>query len=159
MKPDCRTDDEAHSLRCEMATEVLRSSGHLRLKVAGWSMFPAVLPGDTLMIDRAASDEVSIGDIVLFGRNRRLFVHRVVGKNDAQFVTRGDAMPAADPAVDQNELLGRVTYILRDGRCIEPSKTRPLAERAAATLLRNSEIAARVVASWHSLRQRSVPTA
>src|SRR5450631_1317539 len=97
--------DETHALKCELAGEVLRSSGKLRLRVTGWSMLPTVWPGDTLLIERVGREEVSEGDIVLFGRDRRLFAHRVVAKVDIsenlQLTTQGDGMPRPDaPLVD-----------------------------------------------------------
>ena len=61
--------DPAHLLKCELAREVLRSSGTLRLRVTGWSMLPTVMPGDTLIVDRAGGG-VSRGDIVLFARDQ-----------------------------------------------------------------------------------------
>ena len=149
--------DDAHALKCELAGEVLRSSGFLRLKVMGWSMLPSVWPGDTLVIEKANSYTVSEGDIVLFGRDRRLFAHRVVTKcsygADSRVVTRGDAMPAADSPVSEDELLGKVFLILRDGRSIEPNKTLGFSERTVAALVQRSEIAARVVVGVHGMHQ------
>ena len=83
---------ELHALKCELAGEVLRSSGRLRLRVTGWSMLPAIFPGDTLVIERANGESLGKGDIVLFHRDRRLFVHRVSGTSgsdqDLQIVTQ-----------------------------------------------------------------------
>ena len=144
-----------HSTKCELAAEVLRSSGRLRLQVTGWSMLPTVWPGDTLIIDRIAPNEVVKGDIVLFGRNRRLFAHRVIERdNRTGFVTHGDSMRTADAPVAEDELLGKVSFVVRDGRCIEPSKVPRLPERAIAALVRRSDTAARVVVSMHGLRRR-----
>jgi signal peptidase I len=150
--------DETHALKCELAGEVLRSSGTLRLRVTGWSMLPTVWPGDTLIIERVSSDAVSAGDIVLFGRDRRLFAHRVVTRGqaqNAQFLTRGDAMPASDPPVSESDLLGRVSFILRNGKCIEPSRSLRFSERAVAGLVQHSTFAARVVVGVHGLRKSS----
>lgn len=147
--------DEAHSVKCELAGEVLRSTGTLRLQVTGWSMLPAVWPGDLLTIQRATSGEVSEGDIVLFCRDRRLFAHRVVRKNseDSAILTRGDALPAPDPVVREHELLGKVSLIVRNGRCIAPTSTLRLSERLVAGLVRGSQIATRVVVGVHGMRQ------
>jgi signal peptidase I len=147
----------AHAVKCELAGEVLRSSGVLRLQVTGWSMLPAVWPGDTLVLECVTSDDVSVGDIVLFGRDRRLFAHRVVKKEtrNSGTLTRGDAMPAPDPVVCKDELLGRVSFILRNGRCIAPSRSLRFSERAIATLVRSSELAARVVVGVHGMHQTS----
>src|SRR5215472_14820968 len=111
---------ESHRLKCELAAEVLRSSGTLRLRVTGWSMLPTVWPGDTLIVDRVNCAQVAEGEIVLFGRDRRLFAHRVVKNQSVAMVTRGDAMPTADSPVHKNEFLGRVHSIVRNGKSIEP---------------------------------------
>ena len=136
---------DAHALKCELASDVLRSSGALRLQVTGWSMLPALWPGDTIQIERAAADDVSTGDIVLFGRDRRLFVHRVIEViSGARLSTRGDAMPTADPVVTSDELLGRVTLVERNGKSFIPRQNVGLAGRIAAGLFSRSAIAARV---------------
>ena len=121
-------------------------------------MLPTVWPGDMLLVDRVLSEQISEGDIVLFGRDRRLFAHRVVAKNavdGGQTITQGDGMPQPDLPVSDSELLGRVSFIIRNGRCIEPSKTLSASERAVAALVRRSESVARVVVGVHSLRNSS----
>src|SRR5215469_3672057 len=96
---------KSHAIKCELAAEVLRSSGTLRLRVMGWSMLPTVWPGDTLLVQRVDPTEVPEGDIVLFGRERRLFAHRVVKNRNSALVTRGDSMRTPDPPVDPSEFL------------------------------------------------------
>jgi signal peptidase I len=159
MRPLASRFDGTHALKCELASEVLRSSGSLRLQVTGWSMLPAVWPGDTLVVERVACDEVSEGDIVLFGRDQRLFAHRVITKPRTpteKVLTRGDAMTAVDSPVSGDELLGKVSFILRNGRCIAPSRSLHFSERAVAALVRSSKNAARVVVRVHNMRQTSV---
>jgi signal peptidase I len=158
MKPLTSSLDNLDALKCELASETLRSSGKLRLRVTGWSMLPTVWPGDTLLLDRVSSEHVSEGDVVLFGRDRRLFAHRVVAKgavDRTQTITQGDGMPQPDLPVSDSELLGKVSFIIRNGRSIEPSKTLRISERAVAALVRRSESAARVVVGVHNLRHSS----
>jgi Peptidase S24-like len=135
----------------------LASSGTLRLRVTGWSMLPTVWPGDTLLIERVNSEVVSEGDIVLFGRDRRLFVHRVVRKitEDSKILTRGDAMPRLDPPVLDRDLMGKVVLIQREGRYIRPKSSLSLSSRAVAAAVRRSETAARVVVPRRIARNRS----
>jgi signal peptidase I len=140
---------ELHALKCELASEVLRSSGRLRLRVTGWSMVPTIFPGDTIVIEHAGSECVNKGDIVLFHRDRRLFVHRVSGKTgsagDLRIITQGDGMRRPDPPVAGSQLLGKVSLVVREGRCLEPAKTMGLPGRAVAALVRRSSSAARVI--------------
>jgi signal peptidase I len=147
---------EANALKCELATEVLRSSGMLHLRVTGSSMLPTIMSGDTLAIQRSSQDAVSVGDIVLFGRDRRLFVHRVVAKSAPQHgtvVTRGDAMPVLDLPVSEADLLGRVTLILRNGNAVKPRRTLRFSECVIAFLARRSTSAVRLVVGIHCLLQ------
>ena len=143
--------DQGHSLKCDLASEVLRTSGHLRLQVNGWSMLPSIWPGDTLQLERTRRGELRAGDIVLFLRDRRLFAHRILTTGPDTVTTRGDAMAQPDPAVGEDPLLGRVAYIVRDGKCIEPSKSLSLSQRVVAGVARSSGLGGRVIVGIHGL--------
>lgn len=151
-----KAGDPADTAKCALAAEVLRSSGRLRLQVNGWSMLPSVWPGETLLVELVASSSaVAEGDIVLFGRDQRLFVHRVVGRSadNACLLTRGDAMRSADKPVDDCELLGKVVAIQRNGDFVRPRKTLLLWERAIAVLVCRSVSLARIVVGVRGLYQ------
>jgi signal peptidase I len=143
--------EAVHSAKCELAAEILRSSGQLRLGVNGWSMLPSVRPGDTLLVERTDPDDFTGGDIVLFMREQRLFAHRVVARTDLSLQTRGDGLRAADPPVERNEVLGRVTLIRRGGRYLKPQKKLGAFEGFIASLVRRSEVTARLVAGAYGL--------
>jgi len=146
--------DESHAVKCQLAADVLRSSGNLRLQVTGWSMLPSVWPGDTLFIEPVSAHAVSQGDIVLFQRDRRLFAHRVVAQSgQCELITRGDAMPTTDAPVSEAELLGRVSRIERDGRSLQPHGQVRRQARVFGALIHRSRIAARVVFRMRDLRR------
>ena len=65
-----------------MAADVLCRSGELRLRVTGASMLPSLWPGDLLLIRRAQLSEIAPEDLVLFSRQQRFFVHRVLAVSD-----------------------------------------------------------------------------
>jgi len=148
--------NELNALKCDLASDVLRSSGSLRLCVTGWSMLPTIMPGDTLKVERISIQAASEGDIVLFGRDRRLFAHRVVSRRESPLegiMTRGDAMPTVDAPVLDRDLLGRVSLILRNGKCLDPKRRQLFPQRVVTTvvraLVRRSTFAARVVVGLH----------
>lgn len=101
----------------------LQERGQVFLRVYGISMLPWVRPGDIAILRKVSSDEVQCGDIVLFRREERFFVHRNVewftwgGQNF--IVTKGDANPHADGVIAMPEILGRVERIYRGRRRIE----------------------------------------
>jgi len=144
------------ALKCDLAGEVLRSTGRLRLGVTGWSMLPTIWPGDTLIIERVDCEDVCMGDVVLFGRVHRLLVHRVIAKpaSVGVIVTQGDGMPRPDQAMKGSELLGRVSFILRGGRRFEPRRSLHFYERIMAALVRRFYWAARILVELHVMRQQ-----
>ena len=158
--------DAMHASKCELAGEVLRSTGKLRLQVTGWSMLPTVMPGETLVVesfgDGEVSQEVSRGDIVLFRRDGRLFAHRVVatpsGSGLDQIVTRGDGMLHADSPLAASDVLGKVSCILRNGRSRKPPVRLSLSQRAVAAAVRRFDSAARFLVGIHQLRHSSKET-
>jgi len=135
------------TLGCELAAEVLRSSGKLHLRATGASMLPAVWPGDILSVRNHDTAEALPGDIVLFAREGRLVAHRVVERtlcqDRIQWVTRGDSVSDNDAPISSHELLGRVTAIVRDHRRIAPRLT--FWGRIASWILRRSEFCTRVL--------------
>ena len=151
-----------HAVARELAEEVLRRLGKLVLPASGRSMVPAIWPGDCLVVEPAISSNVAPGDIVLFSNAYRFVAHRVVAKNgDAdklRVLTRGDAMATADAPIKSGEILGKVSFIVRNGRCFEPEKSLRRSERALATLLRRSQTAARVIVGVHGLSRASLKT-
>src|SRR5438876_11761043 len=97
------------NLKCDLAADVIRRFGALRLRVNGFSMLPSIWPGDIACVSRVAAYRP--GDVVLFSRKGRLFVHRVVEMSGGAVVTRGDSMLDADPPVALSDVLGRVEAI------------------------------------------------
>ena len=109
------------ALACGLAGEIVRKFGRVRLRVFGTSMVPSILPGDMISVQRADLPGISPGEIVMYLRDGRLFVHRVVARagshDDPRLITRGDRLTYDDPLVSSSELLGRVTSIrTHDGR-------------------------------------------
>jgi hypothetical protein len=149
--------DGQAALKCELAGEVLRSFGNLRFTATGWSMLPAIFPGDTLVVDRVLPNNVQIGDVVLVGREGRLCAHRLISAvADAEcptWITQGDSMSRPDRPVFANELLGRVGYLIRAGRLIEVSAKLDVVETLVAKIVRHSTHAARALVYLHQMVQ------
>ena len=140
--------DSATALKCALAGGSSALVRQLRFTATGWSMLPAVWPGDTLLIERIRSGQVRVDDIVLVGRAGRLCAHRVIaasgGPESRQWITQGDGMAVPDPPVAESELLGRVTYLIRAGRLLKAPARLSLVGRAVARVVQRSASAARV---------------
>jgi signal peptidase len=76
------------------------------------SMEPALSPGDVVIV--AATADIAAGDIVTFDDGNDVpTTHRVVGTQDGQFVTKGDANEEPDSQpVAPADLVGRVVLTI-----------------------------------------------
>jgi signal peptidase I len=149
-------------LACGLAGEVVRTFGEVRLRVFGTSMVPSILPGDLVSIHRASLQDISPGEVVLFLRKGRLFVHRVVDRKvmaatdipeESCLITRGDRLRQNDPPVSSPELLGRVVSIERDNRKVEllSSGSNRLIVRLLQSSDRVTYLYLRLAAGWRAL--------
>jgi signal peptidase I len=142
---------EEHKI--ELAAELLRSGGRIRIRALGTSMLPTIFPGDVLQIESAPLNELAVGDVVLIKRGNRIIIHRLVSNEGEQWVTRGDAVPQDDPPVVDEEFLGRITQIDRGSRAIEPRKR---VQGVLAWVLCRWQICRNLALRAHALRQRSL---
>jgi signal peptidase I len=131
----------------------LRANGSVCFRVLGASMFPWIRSGDLVFVRKFAFEQVSRGDVILFERGERLFVHRVLrdGKSGARRVsnhagelaanltTKGDALDREDAPVSRAEFLGRVIRVHRGNHHIDmDSMVRVLLGRFLARVSRAS---------------------
>jgi len=162
MTPDNVSRDSAVVLKCELASDVLRTFGTLRFAATGWSMLPTIWPNDTLVVERVRPDQIHLGDIVLAHRENRLCAHRVISlpKQSAnpQWITQGDAMPAPDLPLRAEELLGRVVSLIRGEDRFALSPKMGVIDNLIAITIRRSFFAARVLMYLHNLLPRGLQT-
>jgi signal peptidase I len=127
------------NVQIRLAEEVLQSTGRLQLRASGVSMLPTLWPGDCLTIQSHSIEEIQPGDLVLYARGGRLFIHRVRRKcrsgEETFLITRGDCMPEEDPPVEKRHLLGKVTWIHRHGSQIMPGRKLSRSQLLGAWLL------------------------
>ena len=76
------------------------------------SMEPALSPGDVVFVSDSAS--VQVGDVITFdGGDTVPITHRIIGVEDGQYITKGDANENADGApVPPANVLGRVVLTI-----------------------------------------------
>ncbi|HMD30963.1 MAG TPA: S24/S26 family peptidase [Candidatus Acidoferrales bacterium] len=143
----------------ELAADLLQRGERMSLRVSGSSMLPSLFPGDVLTFRRCAPAEIVVGDIVLFMREGRCFVHRVEERmalgGDSRIRTRGDALPSCDAPVGETEVMGRLSLVERKGWRLQPPRLGPVRSLLAG-VVRHSPWAARVLVA---AQQRFWPAA
>lgn len=86
-----------------------RLSAHV---VLSGSMEPALGTGGIVFTDKTKT-EPEIGEIITYRLSDTLVTHRVVGKQEGSYVTKGDANPGEDAQpVDPGQILGTVVFFV-----------------------------------------------
>lgn len=90
-----------------LARDLIARGKGFRFCARGRSMWPTIQDGDILYVEpiRKAPRR---GDIVLFFREGEFKAHRIIGRADDNFVTRGDAGMEIDGVVRRQEIVGKV---------------------------------------------------
>ena len=112
MQPPSQSQDR---LRQGMVEEVLQRSGSVRLCVFGESMLPSIWPGDVVTVVREPEVRTHVGEVILFQRSERFFLHRVKAifrlDGSVHLKTRGDSAAQSDPSIHESEVLGKVVQV------------------------------------------------
>jgi signal peptidase I len=130
--------------RCRLAAEALRSAGKLKVRANGLSMLPTLWPGDVLTVQSIRPEQADPGEIVLYLRRGRFFIHRIVDKplsgDGTHLITRGDCMAEDDPRVERSELLGKVIEVRRANSVFVPARRLSPFHRLVAWLFCHSSL-------------------
>jgi signal peptidase I len=111
----------------ESVADKVRVGGSATIRVVATSMFPWIRPGDQAFIRRYDFSQINSGDVILYERANRLFIHRVIrritrpglGGDVTLLVVKGDALDRPDAPVSTKEFLGRAIRIHRGKRHID----------------------------------------
>ena len=139
------------SAKCDLAAEILRTNGSLRLRAWGSSMLPAIWPGDVLVIQKREIRQVAVGETAVFFSSGRVTAHRVICHRGTFLVTQGDSVPQPEPALTAENLQGVVVSIERNGKAFAPALRPALVARGTAAVLRRSDLAVKVWLRVHLL--------
>jgi signal peptidase I len=93
----------------------LERQGQVWLAARGTSMLPWRLPGWELRFERGL--QPAIGAILVFRHGAKLYYHRAVERiGPDHWRTKGDTLLEADEPVSENDIVGQVTGVRREGR-------------------------------------------
>lgn len=90
------------------------------LTITSWSMFPTIHKGDAIEV--GPTDPITAGDVVVFHHAGTLVCHRVVDIGPGDDIhTQGDQARGQDPPIRRQDILGKVTVVIRGRRRFQPT--------------------------------------
>lgn len=102
----------------QLVRAVLGKGAPVRFRAKGFSMSPFIRNGDVVTLSPVQGIFPRVGDVIAFvvRETDKLCVHRVVGKKGEFYVTKGDNSNEPDESVLDENILGFVTRVERNGR-------------------------------------------
>jgi len=115
----------------ELITDLLQDGYSVNFSAPGHSMYPTIMANENILVTPIDPAAVRMGDIILYRTNGSLIAHRVtlINKmnNDAihtypdwSFILKGDASATYDEPVKDEQIIGKVISIERNGCRIDP---------------------------------------
>ncbi len=103
----------------ELMAAVLARGAPFRFQASGWSMLPFICDGDVITLSPPPA-RLRLGDVAAFVNpyTDRLTVHRVIARQGAGYLIRGDNTPSQDGLISHAAILGCVTRVERRGRAM-----------------------------------------
>jgi signal peptidase I len=109
-----------------LATYQFSQESELRVKMAGKSMSPAIEESDSILIKSVPTDQLSVGDVILYASlSDTAVIHRIVRIEKGAVVTRGDFCSIDDAPVALTRVLGKVVDVERDGNPVPVNHAKP----------------------------------
>ncbi|OGP91738.1 MAG: signal peptidase I [Deltaproteobacteria bacterium RBG_16_54_18] len=99
---------------------VFDKGSSFRFKGKGYSMSPFIKDGDVLTIAPLQGSSPRFGDVMVFTHptTGKLVIHRLIGKREGSYLTKGDNAPEADGLISKAAILGQVVRVERNGRYV-----------------------------------------
>lgn len=100
--------------------QLLMEYGSFIYPCSGNSMLPLLRPGrDVVEIHQKSEERCRKYDVVLYKKNNQYILHRVLKVQDKDYVIAGDHNYYLEYGITDEEILGVVRAIIRDGKRID----------------------------------------
>ena len=112
-------------LLSDLSGELLSLGFGVRFRAPGTSMHPTIRNGDVITVEPVAPGKLVRGDIILYRFRGGFIAHRIVNIEERNgsglsFILRGDASSTCDQPVEPEQILGKVVWLERGHRIIDP---------------------------------------
>lgn len=98
----------------------LEQKGSLIYTTVGMSMRPFLRSGQDLMVIEKTNGRCRVRDVVLYRRRSGQYVlHRIMRVRDNDYVLCGDNCRTLEPGIRDDQILGVLTAVIRNGQCLD----------------------------------------
>ena len=98
-----------------LVVELLAREGAVWVREASWSMSPVIREGDEVRLLPPEPQRIRRGALIACRREEGLVLHRVLTRNQAGVITKGDALASPDRPVEWGDVVARGAALRRAG--------------------------------------------
>ena len=126
---NARTSSPGFNHFGDLSGELLSRGLGVRFRAPGTSMHPTIRHMDLVTVEPVAPCNLKRGDIILYRLQNGFIAHRIVNIEEQNgcgltLILRGDALVTDDAPVKPEQVLGKVVFVERDHRSIDPYSRR-----------------------------------
>ena len=107
----------------KLVKDAIANNFSLCIIVSGRSMLPTIETGEKILIRSVRSEQIKIGDIVVYETNNKIISHRIVSSGPLRFMIKGDH-ELVWRTYNHDCILGKVISIEKHDGCIINLETR-----------------------------------
>ena len=100
--------------------EIIEREGSLVYTVRGYSMKPLLTQHKDLVIIKKITEPLKKYDVILFKKNNKYILHRILKVKENSYDTAGDHNWWKEYDVRPSEIVGVLSSIVKDGKEIKP---------------------------------------
>lgn len=98
--------------------------GYAFFEIETGSMENTINVGDAVIVK--LTNNVNVEDIIVYKKDNNYITHRIIEINDEKIITKGDANNSQDEEIENNQICGKVCYIIRNLDSIQKTFSNPL---------------------------------
>ncbi|MCX7944338.1 MAG: signal peptidase I [Deltaproteobacteria bacterium] len=130
--------------------DAIERYGRFKFSVKGSSMFPFIIDGDEVIIERVLPEDIRVGDIIMYIRDTQMIVHRITNIYTTStgrrlFILRGDNLPYEDKPVWEEEIGGKATKVIRGDKEFTAASFHPIVISAVRYVLNKGRVLKRIL--------------
>jgi hypothetical protein len=99
------------TLAAAVVVERLRAGKSVPLRITGHSMYPFLVPGQSVLLEPCSARSLQAGDLVAFERGGSVILHRVLAVCSGKVIEKGDNV-RQETTVEENRIIGRARAVL-----------------------------------------------
>lgn len=110
----------------QLFENLLDEGYYIQILLGGYSMYPFLKNGDTVIVKKNNIDSLKVGDIIIFKSYNKLIAHRLIAfkRKNKKFLiySKGDNLVWFDKPIIEDKYIGKIITIIKRNKLVSMEK-------------------------------------